>query len=191
MYASDHDERLVYAMTLGPGTTQTWWWGVYDPVSQALYEDRGPLYPYTRSKGIQKCPMFDNALRGKVGFTGYGYNYLYLGYTQSVGYNEIGNVAETVAFGTSARINNWDYSIPTLQGNPYLDPPSQNYPGFQGRFNGSGVILWADGHTKTRKPTMRSGTFGYGFQSADFLRHTLGDIDQDGDTTTDELFDLN
>ena len=56
-----------------------------------------------------------------------------------------------------------------------------------------GNILWADGHAKSRKPVLRTGTFVYGcaYSGDEFLRPVLGEIDQDGDLTTDELFDLN
>jgi prepilin-type N-terminal cleavage/methylation domain-containing protein/prepilin-type processing-associated H-X9-DG protein len=73
----------------------------------------------------------------------------------------------------------------------FLDPPSNNYPGFHGRSNGSGNILWCDGHANSRKPATRSGLFGFGFDSKDFRRENLGDIEKDGDLRTDELFDLN
>ncbi len=190
MYANDHDDEMLMVLTLGPGDKTTWWWGVWDPVAQTLREEDGPLYPYTKGKGIQADPSWPSRLRTRVGFTGYGYNYNYLGYSSSVNYSSIENVAETVTFASSARINNWEYPSPTLEGNPYLDPPSANYPGFQGRHNGVGNIAWADGHAKARKPVLRTGTFGFGFNSADFTSINLGDIDGDGDLTTDELFDL-
>lgn len=191
MYADDHDDHLLYAMTVGPGSCSTWWWGVYDPSTQTLREEDGPLYPYTHSKGIQVDPTFPNRLRGLVGFTGYGYNYVYLGFTHSVAYGEIGDTVGTVAFGTSARINNWQYSTPTLEGNPYLDPPSEMFPGFQGRYNDAGNIVWCDGHVKSRKPLIPRTDFGFGFHASDFADKNLGDIDRDGNVATDELFDLN
>jgi len=190
MYAGDYDDQMMLVMTAGDAGKTRWWWGMWDPASQTLREEDGPLYPYTHGKGIQSDPSFPNRLRTKVGLTGYGYNYLYLGSSKSVNYGAIEQPADTVSFATSARINNWEYPRPTLEGNPYLDPPSQNYPGFQGRHNGVGNIAWCDGHAKSRKPTMRSGAFGFGFNSADFTPHALGDIDGDGDLTTDDLFDL-
>ena len=51
-------------------------------------------------------------------------------------------------------------------------------------------MLWCDSHATVRKPAMRTAPFGYGFDPEDFERHALGDLDEDGDTTTDELFDL-
>ncbi len=191
MYADDDDGELLLAYTAGPNGLQNWWWGQFDPVAQALDETKGPLYVYTRSKGIQSDPSFPRTLRTSTGLTGYGYNYFYLGYHTSVNYSAIGNVAATVCFGSSARMNNWQYSKPTLEGNPYLDPPSQNFPGFQGRHNGSGKLVWCDGHASSRKPIIRLSDFGAGFHSADFTTNNLGDVDGDGDLTTDDLFDLN
>jgi len=191
MYAGDYDDQMMLVLTPGDGGTSLWWWGLWDPATQTLNEERGPLYPYTHGKGIQADPSFPNRLRTKVGFTGYGYNYLYLGYTKSVNYGAIAQPADTVSFATSARINNFEYAKPTLEANPYLDPPSQNYPGFQGRHNGAGNVAWCDGHVKSRKPVLRTGTFGFGFNAADFTPNVLGDIDGDGDLKTDELFDLN
>ncbi|OJU65822.1 MAG: hypothetical protein BGO01_02015 [Armatimonadetes bacterium 55-13] len=191
MYANDYDDQMLLVMTPASGGKTSWWWGMWYPATSTLKEEEGPLYPYTHGKGIQADPSFPNRLRTKVGFTGYGYNYLYLGYTKSVNYGAMAEPASTVTFATSARINNFEYPKPTLEANPYLDPPSQNYPGFQGRHNGVGNIAWADGHAKSRKPILRSGDFGFGFHAADFTPAHLGDIDDDGNFSTDELFDLN
>jgi len=52
------------------------------------------------------------------------------------------------------------------------------------------VILWADGHAASRTPAYRTGIFGYGFKASDYRAVDLGDIDQDGNFATDELFNL-
>jgi prepilin-type processing-associated H-X9-DG protein len=77
-----------------------------------------------------------------------------------------------------------------LEANAYLEPPSSAYPTFHARHNEVGNTLWCDGHAKTFTPVYRSGTFGWGFNADSFRQHRLGDIDRDGDLTTDELFDL-
>ena len=130
--------------------------------------------------------------------TGYGYNYQYLSPFSTFDYvtpmppnlSEVSEPARTVAFGTSAELNTWSFATPTVEGNPFLDPPSSAFPGFQGRHNGFGNVLWCDGHVKTFKPIYRTGTFGYGYNAADFSKVQLGDIDQDGNLATDELFSL-
>jgi len=198
MYADDMDDTLMRVSTNGPGNTVTYWWGNWDGTT--LRPELGLLYPYTKNQGIQSDPSFDNKLRTALGLTGYGYNYYYLSpstygpppdYAETdipFNYGQINKVAETVAFASCARINNWAYATPTLEGSTYLDPPSNQNPGFHGRNNGVGVVLWCDGHAKVFKPVYRTGTFGYGFNASDFIANNLGDIDNDGNLNTDELF---
>jgi prepilin-type N-terminal cleavage/methylation domain-containing protein len=201
MYAGDVDDTLMRVSVAGPGAATTYWWGKFDGTK--LKEEEGLLYPYTKGKGIQVDPSFDNKLRSVLGLTGYGYNHAYLSPSsygpapdypeipQAVNYSQIGSVSETVAFATCARINNWSYATPTLEGSTYLDPPSWNGPTFQGRHNGVGVVAWTDGHADAKKPVLRTGSFGYGYNAKDFTPIVLGDLDKDGDFNTDEYFDLN
>jgi prepilin-type N-terminal cleavage/methylation domain-containing protein/prepilin-type processing-associated H-X9-DG protein len=199
MYNGDVDDTLMRVSTNGPGTSTTYWWGKWD--GTVLTPSQGLLYPYTKNQGINADPSFDNKLRSALGLTGYGYNYAYLSpstysppnYDETpvpVNFSQVSAVAETVAFGTCARINNWQYSRPTLEGSTYLEPPSNENPTFHGRHNGVGIVLWCDGHAKAFKPVLRTGSFGYGFDSADFTPQNLGEIDKDGNLTTDEMFDL-
>ncbi|RYG31590.1 prepilin-type N-terminal cleavage/methylation domain-containing protein [bacterium] len=198
MYSDDADGVLMREQTGDQASGKVfYWWGSFDGTT--LREQEGLLFPYTRSKGIQADPSFPNTLRAAIGQTGYAYNVDYLSPTSynsdytvatpvAVNYGGIGTVAETVVFATSARR---DFSPPyAIQGNTYLSAPSSAYPTFQGRHSGSGVIVWADGHANARKPIYRQGPFGYGYQGKDFEAVQLGDIDKDGDLTTDELFDL-
>ncbi|MEZ0327441.1 MAG: prepilin-type N-terminal cleavage/methylation domain-containing protein [Fimbriimonas sp.] len=197
LYGADYDGTLMRVATFGERTN--YWWGSWD--GTVLRPEEGLLYPYTRSEGIQGDPSFARNLRTALGFTGYGYNYYYLSPSifepptwaerpVPISEGQINDPAGTVSFATAARMNNWLYATPTLEGNTYLDPPSQQNPGFQGRHNGSGNVLWVDGHVKSRKPVLRAGPFGWGFDGKDFEPHRLGEIDSDGNLATDELFDL-
>ena len=188
MYTNDADDAMVPWATAVSPTTTSYWWGLV--VNGVVNPEQGPLYPYTHGAGIQADPTFPNRLRTAVGFTGYGYNYVYLG-AGGIAYTAVNAPADKVAFASSARLNSFQYAKPTLEANPLLDPPSNNYPGFQGRSAGHGVVLWADGHCNSRAPTYRTGTFGYGFNAADYTAVNLGDLDRDGNFATDELFDLN
>ena len=199
MYAGDYDDVLMRARVSGPATKITYWWGSFDGIK--LREEEGLLYPYTKGKGIQKDPSFDNQLRTAIGETGYGYNYVYLSpstyspptYDETpipVNYSQIGNVSETVAFGSCASIDNWSKPTPFLISDTYLEPPSSQYPSFHARHSGKGTVLWVDTHAITRTPVYRTGTFGYGFNAVDFNKNNIGEIDKDGDLNTDELFDL-
>ncbi|RYG48527.1 prepilin-type N-terminal cleavage/methylation domain-containing protein [bacterium] len=198
MYSDDYDGTLMREKIGTEADPKVfWWWGSFD--GSLLREQEGLLYPYTRSKGIQADPTFNNALRTVVGQTGYAYNVDYLSPTEwngdytistlvPVNYSSVGTVAETVAFATSARRG---FSPPyALEANTYLSSPLSAYPNFHGRHNGTGVIVWVDGHANARKPIYRQGPFGWGYEGKDFEAVQLGDIDKDGDLTTDELFDL-
>ncbi|MHB8636941.1 MAG: type II secretion system protein [Fimbriimonadaceae bacterium] len=188
MYTDDADGTMVPWATAVNSTSTRYWWGLV--VNGVVDPNMGPLYPYTHGAGIQADPTFPNRLRTAVGFTGYGYNYVYLG-AGGVAYTAVNAPADKVAFASSARLNAFQYVTPTLEANPLLDPPSNNYPGFQGRSAGRGVVLWADGHGTSRAPAYRTGTFGYGFNAADYRAVNIGDLDRDGNFASDELFDLN
>jgi prepilin-type N-terminal cleavage/methylation domain-containing protein/prepilin-type processing-associated H-X9-DG protein len=187
MYADDCDGMVPW-LTAGPNGESRYWWGMV--IGNTVDETQGPLYPYTKGKGIQADPSFPNELRSKVGITGYGYNYVFLG-GGGVSYASIPTPATKVGFASSARINSFQYVKPTLEANPLLDPPSNNYPGFQGRHAGLGTVLWTDGHATVAHPAYRSGTFGYGFSADLYRRNCLGDLTPNGDTTSNALFDLN
>lgn len=203
LYATDHDGTLMRVRTDGDlGTNLTiYWWGSWNPTNQVLREEGGLLYPYTKSKGIQADPSFPSSLQAQMGMTGYAYNYAYLSPSvyspptwaeNAVPVNEsqIGSVAETVVFASSARFGGFAPPF-VFEGNTYLEPPSNQYPTFHARNNGVGVVSWADGHVKAHKATYRTGTFGWAGYSADeFKAKSLGDLTPDGDLTKDTWFDL-
>jgi prepilin-type N-terminal cleavage/methylation domain-containing protein len=199
MYGGDYDDTVMRVSEAGPGNGTSYWWGYWNGVS--IDETKGLLYPYTHGSGIQVDPSFPNSLRTALGLTGYGYNYVYLSpatynppdYTEvdtPVNYSQINRTAETVAFGSAAEIDNYDYATPTLVGDTYLEPPSSQYPTFHGRNLGQGVIAWTDGHVKGFVPVLRSGSFGYGYTSPIFVQNNLGDICPNGDLTSDAYFNL-
>lgn len=199
MYSGDYDDTIMRVRIAGPGTKVTYWWGSFD--GTRLIEEEGLLYPYSKGKGIQQDPSFPNRLRSVIGITGYGYNYAYLSPStyspptwaevpSPVNATAVGNPAETIAFGSCARINNWQFATPTLEGSTYLEPPRSNYPSFQARHSGRGTVLWVDTHANALTPTYRTGSFGWGYNAVDFNRNQLGDLDRDGNFATDELFDL-
>lgn len=183
MYAGDCDDTLMRARI--PGVAKDYyWWGSFDGTT--LKPEEGLLYPYAKSHALNEDPSFPNSLRTALGLTGYGYNYAYLSpstyepptYEEvpvPVNFSQVEAPSETFSFGTAARINNWFYPDPTLEGNTYIDPPSYDYPGFHGRHNGFGNLVWCDGHAKSLRPALRANDFGYGFLAADFATETLGD----------------
>ena len=201
MYCDSYDDTAMRVRIVESQTRVVYWWGSWD--GSQLRIEQGLLQPYMKNRQIQGCPSFSNKLRTVLGLTGFGYNYAYLSPSRydppnydevpiPVNLSQVGSPSETVTFADSARINNWDYASPTLEGSTYLEPPSNEYPSFHGRHGGKvGNVLWVDGHVKSLMPKQRVGSFGYGYDGADFAPHNLGELDRDGDFTTDELFDLN
>lgn len=186
LYNGSYDEVMMPPRSWMGGTQFAYWWAGFDHGTNVQDERLGLLCPYTKGAGVQSDPLWPDRLRIATGFTGYGYNYSYLGNgkTSSVA---VQAPSETVAFATSARI---DFLPPyALQGNTYLEPPSHDYPTFHHRANGNGVILWTDGHVTTRRPHLRAPADIAG-QWQSYSVVGLGEIDRDGDLTTDELFDL-
>jgi prepilin-type N-terminal cleavage/methylation domain-containing protein/prepilin-type processing-associated H-X9-DG protein len=199
LYAQDYDERVLpVSSQVRYGGLSIYWWASYDAATATRDDTKGLLYPYAKNHQIQACPSFQNTRRSALGLTGYGYNYFYLSpflppdylATDSVALAAVQTPAETVQMGDAALLNTWAYGTPTLEGNPYLEPPSSAFPAFHARHNGTGNVLWLDGHVKAFQPRYRTGTFGFGYKAEDFQAVHLGDIDRDGDFMTDELFDL-
>ncbi|MGI5817771.1 MAG: DUF1559 domain-containing protein [Armatimonadota bacterium] len=200
MYASDYDERVMPVELPSPGDVKYYWWTAYNSATSTQLPEGGLIYPYMKNNQVHACPSFANDLRADIGHTGYAYNYHYLSpiiYNPDWSYEvapvslaAIQSPAETVTFADGARINFMDGR--TLEGNTYLEPPSQDYPGFHGRHNGVGNIAWADGHASAAVPVYRTGSFGWGgaFDAEVFQENNLGDIDSDGNLSTDELMDL-
>lgn len=174
LYASDQDGALMPVASF-EGSLARYWWGSWDGATLRIHE--GLLFPYTRNHGIKTDPSFPNRLRTRLGLTGYGYNYVYLSPTAAgaVSESSLDAPVETIAFGTAARINNWEYAQPTLEGNTYFDPPSSNFPPFHGRHAGVGNLVWCDGHAKAMRPVLRRSDFGYGFRAKDFAANNLGE----------------
>lgn len=186
LYAADYDDLWLLPRSFMGGTKFAYWWASYDSATEVQREEEGLLYPYTRGKGIQADPLWRDRGRVATGLTGFAYNTRYLG-NGSVSLTAPADPARTVAFATSARLN----FLPPhqLQGNTYLEPPSANYPNFHARASGRGIVLWADGHVRSWVPAWRTATTG-GLPATTWRQNALGDIDADGDFTTDDLFDL-
>lgn len=192
MYTQDYDEMIMPIATVS-GIKVFYWWASFDNATQLRNDSEGLLYPYMKNSQIQACPSFRNNLRATLGLTGYGYNYVYLCPFQQLGpttFNvapvsiaAINTPAETVFLADSAR---WNVRTnpARLEGNTFLDPPSLNNPTFHGRHSEMGTVLWQDYHAKAFRPTWRPG-------AAVQTQQLLGELDRDGNLTTDELFDLN
>jgi prepilin-type N-terminal cleavage/methylation domain-containing protein/prepilin-type processing-associated H-X9-DG protein len=190
LYAQDYDERVMPRDSGTQNGKMMYWWGSWNASTNTLLESEGLLQPYMGNYQIQACPSFRNELRTALHFTGYAYNneYLHTFGKVPVKLSQITDAAETVTFADSARMTG-----NVVEPNTYLTPPGPdastgtlgNYPAFHGRHNGTGVVLWADGHAKAFRPVYRPGP-----AYAKYIPNQIGDLDKDGDMTTNEYFDL-
>ena len=189
-YAQDYDEKVMPLGYIYGGKTY-YWWGSWNYID-TLDKSESMLQPYMKNTQIQACPSFDNVDRTALGLTGYAYNDAYLHPSWFAGKSSaslaaIEDVARTVFMADSARIDFIDGK--TLQANTFLTPPSQTYPALHGLHNGTANVLWADGHVKAVQPKYRApDDFPYDAQL--YRDSHLGDLDEDGDFSTDEFFDL-
>ena len=193
MYAQDYDETVMRFATPGCGAT-CYWWGGWS--GAALDASQGLIYPYMKNAQVNACPSFANGLRTNFGLTGYGYNVDFLSPTdypppsyapipKGTRLAEIADSSKTVMFADAAQLNNGTQ----LRSETYLSTPSSEFPNFHGRHLDTGNVLFCDGHVKALTPIYRSGTFGYLPYNADIFRENhIGDIDEDGNLSTDELF---
>jgi prepilin-type N-terminal cleavage/methylation domain-containing protein/prepilin-type processing-associated H-X9-DG protein len=125
----------------------------------------GALMPFMEKQAaVQRCPDFDPGmftLRFSGATSGYGYNYNYLG----LGWNDQGlpfsyplakfsTTSRTIAFGDSARVNDWSYGAgqARLEENHYLEPPSTQFPTVHFRHAGTANMLFLDGHVESPRP---------------------------------------
>ena len=183
-YSQDYDERVMPLGYIYGGKTYYWWGSVKAGV---LNESESMLQPYMKNTQIQACPSFDNTSRTVIGLTGYAYNDTYLhpswfAGSPSASLAEIQEPARTVMLADSARISFMDGK--TLEANTFLTPPSQDYAAFHARHNETGNVLWCDGHVKARKPLYRADA------TEAYKSNNLGELDEDGNFNTDELFTL-
>ncbi len=203
-YTQDYDETFMPVSSGGAkANAYYYWWAYWDGTT---YDGtKGLLQPYMKSTQIQSCPSFRNTTLAQYGATGYAYNTDYLspyapGYPQDANGNYImqsaalaqaQEPARTVEMADSAHLDTSGGS-PVLSANTYLSAPADDFPTFHARHSGVGNVLWIDGHVKAHTPAYRTGKFGYqnGYDAKDFRAQQLGDLDEDNNLTTDELFSL-
>ena len=196
-YVQDYDERVVPTLSdpanYGPSKRFYWYGSVTGSGATAvLNEAEGLLQPYMKSGQVQACPSFTKSVNPSFGRTGYAYNDTYLSRYNAT-YSEVNPAhlseidfpSQTVAFADSARLNGTD-----LEANIYLSPPSAEYSNFHARHLETGNVLYCDGHVKSRRPLYRAGTYGFGTDGDLLKTYNIGELDEDADWSTDDLFDL-
>jgi len=214
LYTQDFDEVLL-PVQVGAGSPGNYvtWWGTEDS-SYKFHMDstHGLLQPFMKSAQIQACPSLDTSISTDKGLTGYGYNVDYLSplattsngtcvttdaygdctdsdgntLTRAVSLSQIQAPTKTVQMADAGQR---DFTTGKLDADPFLSAPNDYFPSIHARHNGTANVLWLDGHVKAMRVIYHTGTFGpYSYQASDYIALNLGDLDEDGNFATNELF---
>ena len=182
--------------TPAPAPPILYWWGN----QQGDKYDASPssLRPYLASDKSYSCPAFARVKGAKLGLASYGYNAGTLSPTRygpapdfaptpiPAKLSSLADAARTVAFADAAQLN----SKGELRPSTYLSQPRSNFPNFHARHLETGNVLFCDGHVKAIRAVYRPTGFATfaGITAATLKQNNLGDIDEDGNLTTNELF---
>ena len=180
-----------------PAASTLYWWGTQQ--GDKYDASQNSLRLYLAKNKSYSCPAFARANGGgELGLASYGYNAGTLSPTRygpaptfsptprPAKLSSLADAARTVAFADAAQLN----SKGALRPSTYLSSPKSDFPNFHARHAGAGNVLFCDGHVKAMAPIYRLGAFAtYAGLTAMALRgNHLGDIDKDGDLSTNELF---
>jgi prepilin-type N-terminal cleavage/methylation domain-containing protein/prepilin-type processing-associated H-X9-DG protein len=211
MYSTDNCDFVMTPKDYNPVASHPewqyrFWTGAWDKILQTLVPEAGFIWTYAQGKGLRACPSFNPMQNpASYGQFGYGYNFMYLSpqddsktgplyITRWIKLSAVRFPGNKVAFVDCARNQKNPSSAWPQETTPFIPAPSRQYPGFQGRHNNLGNIAWMDGHISNRKPELlracyninNSGT--YNMLASYAKKLNIGDIDDDGNPDTDELF---
>jgi len=200
-YSQDYDEKImrfsngVSASSATASAPAVYWWGSWDGAT--FRASGGLLQPYMKSDQVRVCPSFTavpaNAYEGSTGYaynvgtlspTDYGPAPTYTASPRAASLAAISDTAQTVVFADAAKLDSAGVYAPST----YLQGPSADNPNFNARHLETGNVLFCDGHVKALHAFYRSGNFGFGHNGEQLHAQNIGDIDSDGNLTTDELF---
>jgi prepilin-type processing-associated H-X9-DG protein/prepilin-type N-terminal cleavage/methylation domain-containing protein len=179
-----------------------WFGGLYGS-PQKFYAPASMLAKYWGTADVGGCPTFevDDLLRPQYGPVDYAYNSLYgrhkewaAGGTQRSGLgvriSRIRNGSEKALVWDAARLNG-DLPDRTPWGYPTTGNVINNKtdPNFHARHNRRGNVGFVDGHCEPFDPAFFD-TYSGGQNPALLKQHQIGDIDRDGDNTTNEMYQI-
>jgi prepilin-type processing-associated H-X9-DG protein/prepilin-type N-terminal cleavage/methylation domain-containing protein len=182
-----------------------WFGGLYGSPQQ-FYAPASMLAPYWGMADIGGCPTFevDDLLRPQYGPVDYAYNSLFARHKDwttggtlrtglGVKISRIRDASNKALVWDAARLENslpdrtpWGY--PTT-GNVTFNPPAapKTDPNFHGRHNRKGNIGFVDGHVESMEPKIWD-TYSGGQNVGALKQFNIGDIDRDGDNSTNEMY---
>ena len=195
MYATENKEVWVYGGTTPDPLDKSrnvGWFGSYIFGDDASFRaEDGLLHEYWGDATVSGCPEFEDQSRAFYGPVDYAYNVFYVGgayapadfrYTEPARSDQLRTPTKTAVFWDSARLRAGTNFERSFIGYPTTGTGGFQGPNFHGRHRDSGNVGWADGHVDSFKPYQFNPT-------QDETDNNLGDIDEDDDATTDELYD--
>jgi prepilin-type processing-associated H-X9-DG protein len=187
-----------------------WYGGAYGPgvnpnvTTGTFYQEASPLHRYWGTANVQSCPSFidvETLLRPGYGPLGYAYSDVCGRGVNDEGNNATGpglklskfrKSSEKAAIWDAARIMPpsivfdrvpWGYPTTGNPGNGKAEP------NFHGRHKGRGSVGWLDGHATSIEPKYFSSFPTFPQINPGLMKsRRIGNIDTDGDQTTDEHF---
>lgn len=207
LYADENEGFVMPARDYSDAAYYRFWSGRQDksiPANDLRGYDptHGFIWPYLPSQQLNACPSWLGLPNN--GQLGYGYNWMYLSFSTGAmtggpwtfewtRQGQIPRPTGKVLFADCAR--NIKNNQGLLETTPFLCPPTYQYPGFHGRHGKRGNVVWADSHVSSEKPKWLRSSYNCGGQTTIPVEAAqskdVGDLDQDGNPDTDELFDLN
>jgi prepilin-type N-terminal cleavage/methylation domain-containing protein/prepilin-type processing-associated H-X9-DG protein len=199
MYYTQNKEYILPARdyTNAPAQYKMWSGNWYKDTGEFLVEE-GFLNSTMPDLSTRGCPQWEYANDIETfGGLGFGYNFLCAepnfftaptspSQPEWAKLNVFLNPVKTVVFADVARFVK--DSVPEVEATQWINYPSAKYPSFHGRHNNAGNVFWADGHTATRIPVTFDTGYNSGITKDPLIEYHFGDIDDDGDQTTNELF---
>ena len=177
-----------------------WFGGLYGS-PQKFHASAAMLARYWGTANVGGCPSFGvgDVFRPQYGPVDYAYNSLYARHKEwaAGGLEKNGRGVKLARIRkTSEKALVWDSArldVTTLDRTPWGYPTTGNVnnnktdPNFHGRHNRKGNIGYADGHVGAEEPAFFDSYNGG--QDATLLRKfRIGDIDRDGEQTTNEAY---
>ncbi len=179
------------------------WFGGWYGSPAKFHPPAAMIAKYWGTATVGGCPSFevDDVMRPQYGPVDYAYNSIFARHRDwavggslrnglGVKLSRIRRTSEKAVVWDSARLNSgrldrtpWGY--PTT-GNPNPTPNTTD-PNFHGRHNRRGNVGWADGSVTSIEPAFFD-TYTGGQDPALLKQFHVGDIDRDGDNTTNEMY---
>ncbi|MFN3730051.1 MAG: prepilin-type N-terminal cleavage/methylation domain-containing protein [Fimbriimonadaceae bacterium] len=210
LYAQDYDDRAItapYSVTEADGLRYVYYWAasyistVGHPERNWHQSDKGLIQPYLKNAQVQDCPNAAGLITsGPKGAIAYGVqNFIWWPDSREgnwannpVTFTAIERPAETILLTDNAFAHS---SGELRKTNLFVDPPSYIWQvDIHGRQSGGlANILWADGHVKGHRVTLRPlGQCGYSATSLHLInaaKNNIGDIVKRGHTCNFDIDD--